>query len=186
MLGLKFVALLPFVFLALGSTVLPPRQDRTFPVSVTRSQNSSAGFGFAHAANDEYTATIYVNGIPFQVICISSWLVWRTRSHIPMNQVVLDTGSSDTWIDPLSIGGTVPNGLVSTGRNSTTEYVYVCQSSWTISPTLTGLQSTGTALSPQAKSYLPISALVPIPSGTRQSVGFQLCSYRRSLSNPAP
>ena len=37
-------------------------------------------------------------------------------------QVVLDTGSSDTWIDIAAAGITPPN-LIPTGVNSTTEYV---------------------------------------------------------------
>ena len=36
------------------------------PVSVVRAQGST-GFHYSHAKNDEYTATIYVNGVPYQV-----------------------------------------------------------------------------------------------------------------------
>ncbi|KAH9848559.1 aspartic peptidase domain-containing protein [Lenzites betulinus] len=74
----------------------------TYPVSVTRDPDST-GFGFSHADNDEYTATIIVNGVPYQVI--------------------LDTGSSDTWIDPLSLNTTEPPELFHLGVNSTTQYV---------------------------------------------------------------
>ncbi|KAI0658113.1 aspartic peptidase domain-containing protein [Cubamyces menziesii] len=70
------------------------------PVSVSRS-DSSAGFGFTNAEDAMYSATIYVNGVPYQV--------------------QLDTGSADTWIDPLSLGVSpeLPPGLIETGINST-------------------------------------------------------------------
>ena len=40
--------------------------DSDHAVSVTRAQGST-GFNYSHARNSEYTATIYVNGVPFQV-----------------------------------------------------------------------------------------------------------------------
>ncbi|KAH9893312.1 aspartic peptidase domain-containing protein [Cubamyces lactineus] len=87
----------PFGSLASGSST-----NSDHPVSVARAQGST-GFHYSHAANDEYTATIYVNGVPYQVI--------------------LDTGSSDTWIDPLSQGVSEPSDLFHTGFNSSTTYV---------------------------------------------------------------
>lgn len=37
--------------------------------------------------------------------------------------MILDTGSSDSWIDPASVVGEVPPGLVHTGFNSTQKYL---------------------------------------------------------------
>ncbi|OSC99706.1 acid protease [Trametes coccinea BRFM310] len=71
------------------------------PVSASRNLDHH-GFGFSHGNNQEYSATIYVNGYPCQVI--------------------LDTGSSDTWVDPTSVGATEPPDLFYTGINSTTTY----------------------------------------------------------------
>ncbi|RDX52203.1 hypothetical protein OH76DRAFT_1480817 [Lentinus brumalis] len=102
---LRLASLLGFALLASSATTdsfAERRASTSYPVSVSRS-GSAEGFGFSHAANDEYTATIYVNGVPYQVI--------------------LDTGSSDTWIDPLAIGGIVPPNLIQTGINSSTTYV---------------------------------------------------------------
>ncbi|KAI0634470.1 aspartic peptidase domain-containing protein [Trametes polyzona] len=74
------------------------------PVSVTRNSSpEGARIAISHVNNHEYTATITVNGIAYRVI--------------------LDTGSSDTWIDPFSQNVTEPTGLVHLGVNSTTEYV---------------------------------------------------------------
>lgn len=41
-----------------------PRADSDHPVSVLTAGDKS--FGFSHAANDGYTATLWVNGVPFQ------------------------------------------------------------------------------------------------------------------------
>ncbi|KAI0664358.1 aspartic peptidase domain-containing protein [Cubamyces menziesii] len=89
----------PFGSLASGTS---SSANSDHPVSVARAQDAT-GFHYSHAANDEYTATIYVNGAPYQVI--------------------LDTGSSDTWIDPLSQGVSEPSDLFHTGFNSSTTYV---------------------------------------------------------------
>ena len=40
-------------------------------------------------------------------------------------QVLLDSGSSDTWLDPSTLGGATPPGLIETGANISTTYVYV-------------------------------------------------------------
>ncbi|KAH9903455.1 aspartic peptidase domain-containing protein [Cubamyces lactineus] len=92
----------PFGSLAAASSSSSSSSSSDHAVSVTRAQGST-GFNYSHARNSEYTATIYVNGVPFQVI--------------------LDTGSSDTWIDPLSQGVFEPTGLFHTGYNSSTTYV---------------------------------------------------------------
>ncbi|KAH9889825.1 aspartic peptidase domain-containing protein [Cubamyces lactineus] len=89
----------PFGSLASGTS---SSTSNDHPVSVVRAQGST-GFHYSHAKNDEYTATIYVNGVPYQVI--------------------LDTGSADTWIDPLSQGVSEPPDLFHTGFNSTSTYV---------------------------------------------------------------
>ncbi|KAI9056706.1 acid protease [Trametes sanguinea] len=73
-----------------------------YPVAVSRT-NEDGGFNFTNGEGVLYSATIYVNGAPYQV--------------------QLDTGSSDTWIDPLSLGVTLPPDLISTGLNSSTSYV---------------------------------------------------------------
>ncbi|KAH9934492.1 aspartic peptidase domain-containing protein [Epithele typhae] len=129
MLARKFAALLPLATSALAwkhplkldtaastyasedasSTATSASADASstpgaYPVSVIRDPNSSdTGFGFTHAQNQEYTARITINGVDYQVI--------------------LDTGSSDTWIDPDSVGGMAPPNLIHTGINSTTSYV---------------------------------------------------------------
>ncbi|KAI0329762.1 acid protease [Cubamyces sp. BRFM 1775] len=72
-----------------------------YPVAVSHS-GDSGGFGFTNSQGTQYTATIHVNGVPFQVI--------------------VDTGSSDTWVDPLSAGVSLPPNLIPTGYNSTTPY----------------------------------------------------------------
>ncbi|KAI0325499.1 acid protease [Cubamyces sp. BRFM 1775] len=72
------------------------------PVSVARAKGST-GFHFTNADGDGYSATIHVNGVPYQVL--------------------LDTGSSDTWIDPWSSGVSEPPDLVYTGANTTTTYI---------------------------------------------------------------
>ncbi|KAH9939100.1 acid protease [Epithele typhae] len=77
--------------------------DGHHPVSVSRAEGAGVGLGFTAAEDQLYTATLYVNGVPYQVL--------------------LDTGSGDTWIDPLSVGGAVPPDLVPTGVNSTQRYV---------------------------------------------------------------
>ena len=76
-----------------------------YPVAVSHS-GDSGGFGFTNSRGTQYTATIHVNGVPFQVI--------------------VDTGSSDTWIDPLSVGASLPPNLIPTGYNSTTT-IRVCR-----------------------------------------------------------
>ncbi|KAI9056705.1 hypothetical protein FKP32DRAFT_1432266 [Trametes sanguinea] len=73
-----------------------------YPVTVSRT-NEDGGFNFTNGEGVLYSATIYVNGAPYQV--------------------QLDTGSSDTWIDPLSLGVTMPPDLIPTGLNSSTSYV---------------------------------------------------------------
>ncbi|KAI0652499.1 aspartic peptidase domain-containing protein [Trametes meyenii] len=78
-----------------------PRQDGTHSVSASRVSGNSAAFNFSHASDQEYTITLKVNGVPFQL--------------------VLDTGSSDTWIDPMP-QGVEPTGMYYTGKNSTTSY----------------------------------------------------------------
>ncbi|KAH9897762.1 aspartic peptidase domain-containing protein [Cubamyces lactineus] len=75
--------------------------DPKHPVSVTRVSGDKS-FGFTHASNQGYTATLYVNGVPFQCI--------------------LDTGSSDTWIDTTVGNAIVPPGMFYTGVNSSTDY----------------------------------------------------------------
>ncbi|KAI0329759.1 acid protease [Cubamyces sp. BRFM 1775] len=114
---MRFFSALSFLSVASGlvasrATPLDARSDPSrraapsspHPVSVSRSDNS-AGFGFTNAEDVLYSATIHVNGVPYQV--------------------QLDTGSSDTWIDPLSLGVSpeLPPGLIETGVNSTTRYV---------------------------------------------------------------
>lgn len=79
--GLTLASLIPFFSFALASAIAR-RQDSsttnvTYPVSVERAANST-GFGFAHADNDEYTATIYVNGVAFQVCS----MFWYLRSAL--------------------------------------------------------------------------------------------------------
>ena len=76
----------------------------SYPVTVSRS-NASKGFGFSHERNEIYTATIAVNGVEYQVL--------------------LDGGSSDTWLDPSTLRGATPPGLIETGANISTTYVYV-------------------------------------------------------------
>ncbi|KAH9934491.1 aspartic peptidase domain-containing protein [Epithele typhae] len=87
-------------------------QSSHHPVSAARlSAVSSAGedtpkvfdYGFTRADDQIYTCTILVNGVPFQVL--------------------LDTGSADSWIDPWSVGGVEIPDLVETGVNSSTVYV---------------------------------------------------------------
>lgn len=103
---------LPFsaLFALAAASALPPsvfKRDSSapsYPVTVSRS-NASEGFGFSHDYNEIYTATITVNGVEFQVL--------------------LDTGSSDTWLDPSTLGGAMPPGLIETGANVSTTYVYV-------------------------------------------------------------
>ncbi|RPD60484.1 acid protease [Lentinus tigrinus ALCF2SS1-7] len=73
-----------------------------YPVSVSRGADST-GFGFTNVQDNLYSATITVNGVAFQV--------------------QLDTGSADTWIDPLSVGGAVPPNLIYTNYNATTTYL---------------------------------------------------------------
>ncbi|KAI0649719.1 aspartic peptidase domain-containing protein [Trametes meyenii] len=80
----------------------PTTHPKSLPVTVSRSSDSE-GFGFTNVEQSLYTATVYVNGVPYQV--------------------QLDTGSSDTWLDPLSAGVSLPPGLIYTGINSTTRYV---------------------------------------------------------------
>ncbi|KAI9056707.1 acid protease [Trametes sanguinea] len=74
-----------------------------YPVTVSRGNRGLGGFNFTSVLGLYYSATIFVNGVPYQV--------------------QLDTGSSDTWIDPTSIGVTLPPDLIYTGVNSTTHYV---------------------------------------------------------------
>ncbi|KAI0334107.1 acid protease [Cubamyces sp. BRFM 1775] len=78
-----------------------PAPSGDHPVSVTR-VNGDKSFGFTHASNQGYTATLYVNGVPFQCI--------------------LDTGSSDTWIDTTVANKIVPPNMFYTGVNSSTDY----------------------------------------------------------------
>ncbi|CDO77859.1 hypothetical protein BN946_scf184668.g3 [Trametes cinnabarina] len=78
------------------------RPSSPYPVTVSRS-DEDGGFNFTNGEEALYSATIYVNGVPYQV--------------------QLDTGSSDTWIDPLSVGVSLPPDLISTGINSSTSYV---------------------------------------------------------------
>ena len=110
--GLIFslASLFPLFAFSSAGVVLPldTRQDGknnvSYPVSVTRG-NTSQGLGFTHVADfdvSHYTATIHVNGVPYQVI--------------------LDSGSSDTFIDPSSIDGVLPPDLVQTGFNVTTPF----------------------------------------------------------------
>lgn len=75
MLGLNVVLLLSLLpSLTLGST-LPSVGSRAsdsspeaeYPVSVERANDSAKGFGFSHAWNIEYTATVYINGVAYQV-----------------------------------------------------------------------------------------------------------------------
>ncbi|KAH9848546.1 aspartic peptidase domain-containing protein [Lenzites betulinus] len=73
-----------------------------YPVSVTQS-NGPPDFGFTRVDAQTYTATVYVNGVPYQL--------------------VLDSGSSDTWIDPWSLNMSDPPSLIQTGYNSTSTYV---------------------------------------------------------------
>ncbi|KAH9948696.1 hypothetical protein B0H21DRAFT_882366 [Amylocystis lapponica] len=69
--------------------------------SVTVSVNeSNTNLGFSNAKGIQYTATIYVEGQPFQV--------------------TIDTGSSDLWINSENATFT---GLVDTGYNTTISYV---------------------------------------------------------------
>ena len=75
MLGLKFTSLLLLLSgLAIGSALpsLEPRANNTpskakYPVSVERANNSAKGFGFSHDSNIEYTATVHINGVAYQV-----------------------------------------------------------------------------------------------------------------------
>ena len=69
-------------------------------MTVSRS-NAFEGFGCSHKRNEIYTGTITVNGVEFQVL--------------------LDSGSSDTWLDPSTLGGATPPGLIEKGAT----YVYV-------------------------------------------------------------
>ncbi|RDX52206.1 acid protease [Lentinus brumalis] len=72
----------------------------SYPVSVSRGSEAT---GFTDVQDALYSATIVVNGVSYQV--------------------QLDTGSADTWIDPLSVGGVVPPNLIYTGYNATTPYL---------------------------------------------------------------
>ena len=69
----------PFGSLAAGTSNSSSSSSSSSPnsdhaVSVVRAQGST-GFNFSHAKNDEYTATIYVNGVPFQVrVSRERWL----------------------------------------------------------------------------------------------------------------
>ncbi|KAI0333921.1 acid protease [Cubamyces sp. BRFM 1775] len=67
---------------------------------------------------------IYVNGAPYQVHCppVTLRTCIHRRDRIVL-KVILDTGSSDTWIDPSSQGVSEPPDLFHTGYNSSTTYV---------------------------------------------------------------
>lgn len=71
---MRFTGFFPSFILILASHVsslrVPvtgrvPRADFDHPVSVLTTGDQS--FGFSHAANLGYTATLWVNGVPFQV-----------------------------------------------------------------------------------------------------------------------
>ncbi|KAI0672105.1 aspartic peptidase domain-containing protein [Trametes maxima] len=99
------ISLAALAGMALGSAITPSfkaRSPSSLPVTVSRG-NDSEGFGFTNVEQSLYTATIHVNGVPYQV--------------------QLDTGSSDTWLDPWSAGVSLPPDLIYTGINSTTRYV---------------------------------------------------------------
>ncbi|OBZ66213.1 Aspartic protease [Grifola frondosa] len=76
------------------------RADPPHSTTVEVNPTNTTTYAFSHAKNLEYTATIYVNGVPFEV--------------------VLDTGSSDLWIDTKGVD--VP-GLLYTGTNASVSYV---------------------------------------------------------------
>ncbi|KAL1951301.1 hypothetical protein VTO73DRAFT_450 [Trametes versicolor] len=106
---MRFTGFFPSFILLLASHVsslrVPvtgrvPRADSNHPVSVLTTGEQS--FGFSHAANLGYTATLWVNGVPFQCI--------------------LDTGSSDTWIDTSVAAAIMPPDMFYSGFNSSTSY----------------------------------------------------------------
>ncbi|KAH9947685.1 aspartic peptidase domain-containing protein [Amylocystis lapponica] len=79
------------------ATTLP--HSTTFPVSVSVN-TSNTNLGFSNVADFLYSATVYVQGQPFQV--------------------QIDTGSSDLW---LNTQNTTFTGLTDTGYNTTIGYV---------------------------------------------------------------
>ncbi|KAL1951300.1 hypothetical protein VTO73DRAFT_449 [Trametes versicolor] len=76
------------------------RQQNPHPYSVAHA-DGNGGFGFTHIYDQQYTVTLTVNGVPFQVLC--------------------DTGSPDTWIDPV-IQGITPPDMIYTGKNNSAAY----------------------------------------------------------------
>ncbi|EIW64103.1 acid protease [Trametes versicolor FP-101664 SS1] len=76
------------------------RQQNPHPYSVAHA-GGDEGFGFTHIYDQQYTVTLTVNGVPFQVLC--------------------DTGSPDTWIDPV-IQGITPPDMIYTGKNNSATY----------------------------------------------------------------
>ncbi|OJT08989.1 Aspartic protease [Trametes pubescens] len=76
------------------------REWNPHPYSVVHT-GGDENYGFTHIYDQEYTVTLAVNGVPFQVIC--------------------DTGSPDTWIDPV-IQGIMPPDLIYTGKNNSATY----------------------------------------------------------------
>ncbi|KAI0828864.1 acid protease [Trametes gibbosa] len=86
---------------------LTPRKDNPHPYSVVQT-GANTGYGFTHIFDQQYTVTLSVNGVPFQVVC--------------------DTGSVDTWVDPVPQGITPPD-LIMTGKNNSATYGDGTQSS---------------------------------------------------------
>ncbi len=72
----RLVSLLGFASLAISATSIDTSAERrsstSYPVYVSRN-GTAEGFGFSHAANDEYTATIYVNSVPYQVCSFNQY-----------------------------------------------------------------------------------------------------------------
>ena len=97
---------------------------------VVSNPNGISNTGFTNIGNGLYTATIYLQGQPFQVrtsdqVRLTGEPSLTTPLLLP--QVQIDSGSSDLWINT---EGVEVNGLVDVGMNSTTSYGLVTICHW--------------------------------------------------------
>ncbi|OSC99314.1 acid protease [Trametes coccinea BRFM310] len=175
MRGLAGLAVLSFasVFVSAG-TAGPggrraPSSSSSFPYPVTVSRgNQDEGFNFTSLAEQIYSATILVNGVPYQV--------------------ELDTGSSDTWIDPISLGVELPPDLIYTGFNSTTHYVDKTSAS---GPIVLANVSIGPytvynqaiTLSYNGTKGVPINGLIGLAGYSAESIGYESSVVHYTLTN---
>ncbi|KAH9934496.1 aspartic peptidase domain-containing protein [Epithele typhae] len=74
-----------------------------YPITVSTGNDSVQEFAFTNAFAIHYTITMKVNGVAYQVL--------------------VDLGSSDTWINPVVQGNVTPPGLIYTGINATIDYL---------------------------------------------------------------